>query len=529
MLFNSLEYLTFFVVVFVAYWATVRYAAVALGLLLAASLVFYGSWNPWYLLLIMVTTAVDFVVGHFLYRTRTPLWRKVLLWTSVLYNLGTLATFKYLNFFLTNIDAAARDLAARGWLPPDCVVTWRLDVLLPVGISFFVFQSMSYTIDIYRGELVPVSATPEAPPGISLSKASEDDEDEDDDRWRQPGERWFETGVFAPLGWLTRYGEYLLYVSFFPQLVAGPIVRARDFLPQLRQRPVVTEAMGGRGLFLIGLGLFKKVVIADYLALNLVDRCFEAPAGFSSLEMLAGVYGYALQIYGDFSGYSDVAIGSALLLGFTFPENFNAPYIARNLQDFWRRWHISLSSWLRDYLYVSLGGNRKGPWKTYRNLLLTMVLGGLWHGAGWNFLVWGVLHGGALAVLRYVERQRGGKTLLASDLKGRWLAGVLTFHYVCFAWIFFRCPTFAEAQGVLESLAAGTTHTQNLSPMVLLALGVGLGTHLWPRYGRGGFEWIVARFSAMPSPIQAALLVGAAFGIRALASAEVVPFIYFQF
>jgi alginate O-acetyltransferase complex protein AlgI len=234
-----------------------------------------------------------------------------------------------------------------------------LKVLLPpVGISFFTFESMSYVIDVYRKELKPHDS----------------------------------------------YIRYLLFVSFFPHLVAGPIVRPRDLLPQFEREPVLTREEGAEGLFLIAVGLLKKIVISDQLSLQLVDRVFENPQSYSSVEVLAGVYGYAVQIYCDFSGYTDIAIGSALLLGVRFPLNFDSPYKGHNLQDFWRRWHISLSTWLRDYLYIPLGGNRGSEWKTYRNLMLTMVLGGLWHGASWNFVFWGFLHGLGLAVTRWYQR-----------------------------------------------------------------------------------------------------------------------------
>ncbi len=494
MLFNSLEYATFLVVVFALYWALARRARAALGVLLMASLVFYASWNAWYLLLIAGTTAVDYLVGHALGRATSDGQRRRLVWTSVALDLGALAVFKYLDFFL---DSGA-SLYGPG------VIDWRLDVALPVGISFFTFQSMSYTIDIYRGTLAPVSA--EVPPLRAQRSGAE------------------------RLGWLrahfAAYRRFLLFVSFFPQLVAGPIVRASDFLPQFNTPRGLPDAAGGRALALIGLGLFKKIIIADYLAMNLVDRAFDAPAGYSSVEMLVAVYGYAFQIYGDFSGYSDIAIGSALLLGFTFPDNFAAPYTSTDLQQFWRTWHISLSSWLRDYLYISLGGSRRGRWRTYRNLILTMLLGGLWHGAGWNFVIWGALHGGALAVLRAVQRARDDRPLLGGGALGRALAVALTFHYVCFAWIFFRCETLDEVGAVLSSLAQGSTFTPNLGAAVLGVLAVAAVGHFTPR---AWFDGAVAGFARLPSLVQAAVLVAGAFGLRAMASADVQPFIYFQF
>ncbi len=474
MLFNSLEYVAFLLTVFALYWATVRYARVALGVLLAASLVFYASWNAWYLSLIVATTLVDFTIGRRIARG-APKRRKLWAVTSVAYNLGVLGVFKYFNFFMNQADSLLGMAGLEAW-------GLRLDVLLPVGISFFTFQSMSYTIDIYRDRLEPIDS----------------------------------------------YPRYLLYVSFFPQLVAGPIVRARDLLPQLAARPRLTDEMGGRGLFLIGLGLFKKVVVADYLALNLVDRTFSGPEHFTSVEMLAGVYGYALQIYCDFSGYSDIAIGSALLLGFTFPENFNGPYKARNLQDFWRRWHISLSTWLRDYLYITLGGSRNGAWKTYRNLALTMLLGGLWHGAGWNFIIWGALHGFALAILRWWQRRRdaaGRQPLLRGPLGGA-LATCFTFHYVCFAWIFFRAPDLGSATGVLVQLSQLSVGAANLTPHILAVMAAGFVTHFWPRRA---FDAVVAGYARLHWAWQGASLVAVGLALRKLASTDVVPFIYFQF
>ena len=483
MLFNSLEYATFFLVVFVLYWATVRYARVALGLLLGASLLFYACWNPRYLILIVASTLVDFTVGGALARTRSSPRRRALLLASVIYNLGVLATFKYFDFFMGSAGELVRWLGAEQLFTVGdrSLIDLHLGTLLPVGISFFTFQSMSYTIDIYRRQLEPVRS----------------------------------------------YPQYLLYVSFFPQLVAGPIVRARDLLPQLAQRPPLTDAMGGRGLFLIALGLVKKVVIADFLALNLVDRTFAFTGQYSSFEMLAGIYGYALQIYCDFSGYSDIAIGSALLLGFRFPDNFNAPYKALNLQDFWRRWHISLSTWLRDYLYVALGGNRGGSWRTYRNLLLTMLLGGLWHGAGWNFVIWGALHRVALAVLRAFQRRReaSGRAPGPRGPAGKLLAGIFTFNYVCFAWIFFRANDLTGAWEVLQKLGELTFSTHHLTAPVVCVMLFATITHLWPR---AWFDRQVEAFGRLPAWLQAGAVVGTGLCIGQLASVDV-PFIYFQF
>lgn len=288
--------------------------------ILLFSLYFYYKSSGLYFLLVLLVATTDFMLGLWMGRTENRKLRKTLLWLSILIDLGLLGYFKYTNFFI----GIANDLFGKGFLDFQ-------NIFLPVGISFFIFQSISYTIDIYRRRIEPLTC------------------------------------------WL----DYAFYLSFFPQLVAGPIVRARDFIPQIRQNPlVVTRGMFGTGVFLIATGLFKKAVISDYISLNFVDRIFDAPLLYSGFENLMGVYGYALQIYCDFSGYSDMAIGIALILGFRFNRNFDSPYKSATITEFWRRWHISLSSWLKDYLYISLGGNRKGKVRTYLNLMITMLLGG---------------------------------------------------------------------------------------------------------------------------------------------------------
>jgi alginate O-acetyltransferase complex protein AlgI len=391
-------------------------------------------------------------------------------------NLGFLGFFKYWNFALENGRLLAALLA--GGAPASAGAGEALKVLLPpVGISFFTFESMSYVVDVYRGELKPHRS----------------------------------------------YLRYLLFVAFFPHLVAGPIVRPRDLLPQLERPPSLTREMGGEALFLIALGLVKKLVISDQLSSNLVDRVFERPASFSALEVLAGVYGYAIQIYCDFSGYTDVAIGSALLLGVRFPRNFDAPYQATNIADFWRRWHISLSTWLRDYLYIPLGGNRGSSWATYRNLMITMVLGGLWHGANWTFVFWGFLHGLGLGVTRAWERRRGRGEGSAA---GRLLGTALTFHYVCLAWIFFRAPTFRQALLVLEQIATRTTFHPNLPPYVVGLLAIGIVSHFTPR---AAYERARRAFAELPAPAQGAALFVVALVLHEAASTASVPFVYFQF
>ncbi len=390
---------------------------------------------------------------------------------TVALNLGFLGFFKYWNFAIENGHLLAAVLTGGHGAPAGAGDALKV-LLPPVGISFFTFESMSYVIDVYRGELQPHRS----------------------------------------------YLRYLLFVAFFPHLVAGPIVRPRDLLPQLERKPSLTREMGGEALFLIALGLIKKLVISDQLSSNLVDRVFERPASFSAIEVLAGVYGYAVQIYCDFSGYTDIAIGSALLLGVRFPLNFDAPYQATNIADFWRRWHISLSTWLRDYLYIPLGGNRGSAWKTYRNLMLTMVLGGLWHGASWTFVFWGFLHGLGLGITRAWERRRGPAARAAwGGVLGRVVGTLLTFHYVCLAWIFFRAPTFSRAVLVLKQLRTRTTFHPNLPPYVVALLAIGHRVALHAARGLrarapGVHRDAGARAGARPLPGRAPLARGGEHG-----------------
>jgi D-alanyl-lipoteichoic acid acyltransferase DltB (MBOAT superfamily) len=353
----------------------------------------------------------------------------------------------------------------------------HLRLVLPFGISFFTFETMSYTIDVYRREIEPCE----------------------------------------------RYLDYLLFVCFFPHLVAGPIVRPRAMLPQFLVAPKYDATLQMRGLWMIMTGLAKKVVIGDMLSLALVSRVFDNPERYSSLECIFAVYGYAVKIYADFSGYTDVAIGSAMLFGYELPQNFDAPYTATNLQDFWRRWHMSLSSWLRDYLYVPLGGNRSGSWGTYRNLLLTMVIGGLWHGASWNFVIWGALHGVALAAVRLWQRARAPSK---GTVVGRVLATLFTFHYVCFAWVFFRAPTFGHAKVVLARIATGGLGTTNLPVKAVVLIAIGLVLHFVPKKLDLRVRDLFVR---APIPVQGVLLAAAAVAVHVATGVKPEPFIYGQF
>jgi D-alanyl-lipoteichoic acid acyltransferase DltB (MBOAT superfamily) len=495
--FNSLEYAIFFAIIFCAFWSLRRHHRVRTVFLVVASAWFYTRFDygpghahlGWvYLGVLFCSAIVDFFLARAIYRSQAQRRRKALMIASVVYNLGVLAYFKYTNF---GIEAASHALDAAGFH----VHPRFINVILPIGISFFTFETMSYTIDVYRRELVPHSGK----------------------------------GSFL---------EYLLFISFFPHLVAGPIIRPKDMLPQLRRDPELDPVAASQGLFLVACGLLKKIVIADYLAVNLVDRVFDRTDWFSGTETLAGVYGYALQIYCDFSGYTDIAIGSALLLGYVLPKNFDSPYQSTSLQEFWHRWHISLSSWLRDYLYIPLGGSKGGAWATYRNLAITMLLGGLWHGASWNFVLWGALHGGALAVTRMWQRTQGTSTArpkagaiaheteTPSALVTKIALGVLTFHYVCFAWIFFRAPDFHSAIIVLKQIVHGGWHAQNLTRGILLVMLAGFVTHLIPDRS---FTRMRETFVKLPALAQGAVLFAVALVLREVATSAVVPFVYFQF
>jgi len=469
--FNTAKYGVFLVLVFLLFWTLVRFRVLRLVLLLAASYYFYANWNPTFLLLIWFSSSLDFVVGAALHQTDKRWRRRLLLALSLTTNLGILAIFKYADFFLDS----AYDLLA---LLQIEAAPLHLNLILPVGISFYTFKTMSYVIDIYRGQMTPTHS----------------------------------------------YLEYLLFVSFFPQLVAGPIGRASQLLPQFGRRQDLADHAGARGFWLIMIGLFKKVIIADYLGSMLVDLVFTDPIRYTSWEALAAIYAYALEIYCDFSGYSDVAIGSALLLGFTVPINFDEPYKALNLRDFWRRWHISLSFWFRDYLYISLGGNRKGRVRTYFNLWVTMLLCGLWHGAEWKFVFWGFIHGVGASVTRLWQDKRGKPR--ASSRWGRALTWFLTFQFVCLAWVFFRADNMEYALAVIGRVFAFIGHAPRLTPMVLLVLAGGYAMHWLPQKWE---EAVCARYAQWPAPVQGLILFAVVVLLYTVAGREGRPFIYYQF
>lgn len=418
MLFNSLTFIVFFAVVVGAYW-TMRSWEWRKNLLVVASYVFYGAWNPPFALLLFGTTAMDFYLGRIMGKAERPEARKVWLVISVAVNLSMLGFFKYGNFLLENFQW----VLTRGGIaynPP------QLDLFLPIGISFYTFHSLSYTLDIYRGVLKPVRSL----------------------------------------------RDFVLAVSFFPQLVAGPIVRAGDFLPQLEAPPKPERGRFFWGLLLMTLGLFEKVVLADTLLAGSADTIFGYPGPIIALDSWLGVIAFAGQIFFDFAGYSICAIGAALCLGFHLKDNFRFPYAAIGFSDFWRRWHISLSTFLRDYLYIPIGGNRAGAARAMINLLIVMFIGGLWHGAAWTFVVWGLLHGSYLALER-LTRVIVGEATWTEHLPVKLLLGLGTYFAVCVAWVFFRASDFQVAARLLRGMFGG--HPQGdalLSTREILQIGI---------------------------------------------------------
>lgn len=398
MTFNSLIFLVFLAIFFPLYFAT--RGVTRIWVCLIASYIFYGWWDYRFLALIAASTIVDYWIGRMMYATTDPWKRKLLIIVTVIVNLSFLGFFKYFNFFIDSFHQMS-DVLGLGFSPST------LEITLPIGISFYTFMSMSYTIDVYRGEL---------PAEKSLLK-------------------------------------FATFIAFFPHLVAGPILRARDLLPQLHGHHRIHRPRVVIGLALILMGYFKKVGVADSAAL-VVDRIFDEPAVHSSAGLLVGVVLYAFQIYCDFSGYSDIAIGLALIMGVNFIENFRTPYISKNFSEFWSRWHISLSTWLRDYLYIPLGGNRYGKFNTQRNLLLTMLLGGLWHGADWKFVIWGALHGMYLVFQRLIGKRwdRLRKFLRVPNFLNDALLIAVVFSLTCLAWVFFRANSTADALHIIHRI-----------------------------------------------------------------------------
>jgi D-alanyl-lipoteichoic acid acyltransferase DltB (MBOAT superfamily) len=471
MLFNSLQFIAFFIVVYLLFvFLSGRKLRYRNFMLLVASYFFYGSWNYKFLTLIVASTVVDYYCGLRLHGEENPRARKFYLFLSAFVNLGILGFFKYYGFFIGNVEAALRAVGIDASY-------WNLDIVLPIGISFYTFQTMSYTIDVYYRKMEPTRDVI----------------------------------------------NFALFVAFFPQLVAGPIVRARHLLPQLSRRVAYNPALVERGMFLIAQGYVKKVVFADFLGGH-VDLVFGNPGAYGFVPTLIAVYAYAFQIYFDFSGYSDIAIGLANVMNIEIPANFNLPYLAKSFREFWRRWHISLSTWLRDYLYIPLGGNRGTLRRTYINIMITMLLGGLWHGAHWNFVLWGLYHG----MLLLVERRLG---LYESSLLGRvqshrvWpvVKTVFTFHLVCLGWIIFRAQSMGDALRILGTLASFEVAAPVAGGTTLVMLSVAALSH----FIRGKVD-LEHLFMRLPSPVKGLTYALVTITIYVFFTTEQ-RFIYFQF
>jgi alginate O-acetyltransferase complex protein AlgI len=470
MLFPTVEYALFFMLALSLGWGLLRWHRAHKLALLALSYVFYGFWDWHFVPMLFGLSCWAWLCTRGIQHGRL---RRLWLMLGAAGSLGLLAHYKYTAFFLQNLA----DLASAVGLTLPLAVE---SPLLPLGISFMTFHAISLMMDAWRHKL--------------------------DDK--------------------VDFADSLLYVAFFPQLIAGPILRASNFLPQLKKRPDPARIETGRALLLIVVGLFKKVVIANTLATLLVDDVFANPAAMSASQVLLGIYGYAAQIYCDFSGYTDIAIGCALLLGYRFPLNFDSPYTSASPQEFWRRWHISLSSWLRDYLYIPLGGSRKGPWRTQLNLVITMLLGGLWHGAAWNFVAWGGWHGLLLAGHRQWEifwQGREGGWQKSGWWK--WTARLLCFHAICLGWVFFRASSFSDAWAVLSQLFTGEwSASLPLGPLLCVLAGIGL------QYLPAGFAMRLQLATLRLQPVLHGLAFACALVlIEILGPSEPAPFIYFQF
>ena len=473
MLFNSLTFVVFFAVVVTLYWS-LRSWTTRKNLLVTASYIFYGAWNPPFAALLFSTTALDFWLGARIARAEGPRSRKLWLVASLTSNLSMLGFFKYGNFLLENFQ----------WLMARVGIIYQpphLDILLPVGISFYTFHSLSYTLDVYRGVMQPTKSL----------------------------------------------RDFVLAVSFFPQLVAGPIVRAGDFLPQLLAPPKPQTGRFLWGLLLMTLGLFEKVVLADTMLAGSADRVFGYGGPLIALDSWMGVMAFAGQIFFDFAGYSTCAIGAALCLGFHLRDNFRYPYAAVGFSDFWRRWHISLSTFLRDYLYIPLGGNRAGPTRAMINLIIVMFIGGLWHGAAWTFVVWGLLHGLYLVVERLLRRF-AGEAKWTENLGVQIILGLATYGAVCLAWVFFRATDFTIAMRLLRGMFGAHAQADAI-----------LGTREMLQIGLVTLCMFIAHWSLRDSGLEKAVdrlprwVVTAAWAFMACAiilnQGNSNAFIYFQF
>ena len=475
MLFPTIDFAIFFAVAFTVNWLLNPRAGWWKLAMIGLSYFFYG-WVGWsYCLLLFGTTAVAFLGGQWIAATRNERGRRIAMGVSVALLLGILAWFKYYGFLSVNLDNVTRGIGLGQAIP-------LVQVALPIAISFFTFMAISYVVDIYRRKLEPAK----------------------------------------PL-------DFAVYLSFFPHLLAGPIVRGGELLPQIRHRRDPNNIDYSRAFWLILAGLFKKVVISSYVATAIVQPVFTSPTQHSAPEAIFAAWGYAVQIYCDFSGYTDIAIGLALLLGFQFPQNFNAPYTARDLQDFWRRWHMTLSRWLRDYLYIPLGGNSGGELRVVRNIMITMVLGGLWHGAAWTFVIWGALHGVGQSVghVRRASRVRRGLPAVADGPVRIWVQRFLTFQFVCLGWVFFNASGASNAFAVLGRLFSGWGEPSPLvTPLLVVVVAGTIASQFVPQLSVARLQ---ALFSRQRAWIQVGVLGFALLGITTYGPVGVAPFIYYRF
>ena len=473
MIFHSTPFFFLLAVAYAAFWLLAPQRWPRLLVLLISSLVFYAAWNPAPLIVFAGIALVNFIAGHLLERWKAPNTRRMVAGLAVGVHLGILVLYKYLDLFLSALRNFAHALEVP-FSPP------KFGLLLPIGLSFVCFQAISFVVDVYR---------------------------------RQTSGR-------------RSYLHQLVYLLFFPQLVAGPILRASELMDHLDARPHVTSEEGARALLRIAQGVAKKLLLADLLAGALVDPVFTNPGNYSALECVLAAVAYTFQIYFDFSGYSDIAIGVGALFGFEFPENFNKPYHATNLYDFWNRWHLTLSTWLRDYLYRPLGGNQGSKWQTLRNTMLVMSLGGLWHGADWRFLVWGGLHGLFLVLWR-IWWWQVGKPRSHQTSFGRKLAGwFVMFNMVVFARIFFRAESMSLALDMFKQLGTFTVDLARVSTLAWGALAANIVFYALPA---PVFERTQLLFLKSPALLRAAALVGLGLIIRQLSSVEAQPYIYFQY
>ena len=469
MIFSSGLFWTLFVIFIPVYALLKKRMWQMIAFVTAFSLYFYYKSSGLFFFLLIGTSLIDWLLSRLIVSFRSGGLKKLCVWASVVNSLGILGYFKYANFFLWNWNAMVE-----GNFQP-------LDIILPVGISFYTFQSISYIVDVYKGRVAPTQT------------------------------------------WL----EYLFFLSFFPALVAGPIVRADYFIPQIRENRSATTQETYIGLWLIITGVIKKAIIADYIA-QYNDLIFQTPTGYSGFESLMGVIGYTMQIYCDFSGYSDMAIGIAMIMGFTLMKNFDFPYKSKNLTEFWRRWHISLSTWLRDYVYIPLGGNRKGTFRTYLNNFLTMLIGGLWHGAAWKFVFWGAMHGAGLAVHKAC---RPWRDRLPDRYWIKALAWTLTMIYVSLLWVFFRADSWTDSWLIIQNIFTNFS-LDYIVPFIkaryvwLVMMTFIIAVHAIPQRWH---DWMLNLFVKAPWPVKLFGFIVVVQLVIEFMSENVAPFIYFQF